>query len=196
MSPVLRPKVFGLGFSKTGTSSLAQALTELGFKTIHNPTDDQTMLALLAGNLRGAAITKHDAICDIMFCRHFGELDRLYPGSTFILTDRNKAAWHASCARHWESRRITSTRLLNEELIDFYVYGAALYSATLFEDAYESHYRAVLEYFIDRPRQLLRINICGGEGWEPLCSHLGLKAPRVPFPHIQPKPWKAESANS
>jgi hypothetical protein len=188
-TPNSRPKVFGLGFSKTGTSSLAHALTELGYKTVHNPTDDETMLALLAGDLRCAAIRRHDAICDIMFCRHFRELDRLYPGSTFILTERDTRAWHASCSRHWGSRRIPNTHLWNEELVDFQVYGTALYTRTLFQDAYESHYRAVAEYFGARPSQLLRINICAGSGWEPLCRHLGLKVPQVPFPHVRPRPW-------
>jgi hypothetical protein len=32
-------KIFGLGLSKTGTSSLADALNELGFPTIHYPFD-------------------------------------------------------------------------------------------------------------------------------------------------------------
>jgi len=190
MTPDFRPKVFGLGFSKTGTSSLAQALSELGYKTVHNPTDDETMLALLAGDLHCATIRRHDAICDIMFCRHFRELDRLYPGSKFILTERDSETWHASCSRHWGSRRIASTNLWNEELVDFQVYGSALYKRTLFQDAYESHYRAVTEYFRDRPGQLLRINICAGDSWEPLCGHLGIKVPQVPFPHVRPGPWK------
>jgi hypothetical protein len=190
-SRVPRPKIFGLGLSKTGTSSLAQALSELRYKTVHNPSDDETMLALLAGDLGCATIRRHDAICDIMFCRHFRELDRLYPGSTFILTERDIEAWHGSCRRHWGSRRIASTELWNEELIDFQVYGTVLYKHDLFQDAYESHYRAVVDYFADRPKQLLRIDICAGNGWDPLCAHLGFNVPQRPFPHVRPEPWKA-----
>lgn len=182
-------KIFGLGFSKTGTSSLAQALSYLGYKTAHNPTDDQTMVALLKGDLCCNALQQHNAVCDIMFVRHFRELDRIYPGSLFILTERNGASWHRSCARHWALRNITSSRLYNEELVDFQVYGTALYNYNLFEDAYNSHYQAVTEYFENRSKQLLRMNICAGDGWEPLCVHLGVDLPKIPFPHVRPEPW-------
>ena len=184
-------KIFGLGFSKTGTSSLADALSVLGFKTVHNPTDDDTMLALLSGNLRCKALEEHDAICDIMFCKHFRELDRIYPGSAFILTERDKSDWHASCSRHWAARRITTTALQNEELVDFQVYGAALYRRDQFDDAYDAHYTAVIDYFASRPGQLLRMNICKGDGWAALCTHLGLEPPCVPFPVVRPGPWVA-----
>ncbi len=185
----MHEKVFGLGFSKTGTSSLAQALAVLGYRTTHNPTDDETTISLLSGNLDCAAIRDHDAICDIMFCRHFRQLDRLYPGSTFILTERDRAGWHASCARHWASRLITNTALRNEELVDFQVYGTALYRRDLFDDAYDAHYAAVVNYFEHRPNQLLRMKVCAGDGWEALCAHLGLDIPLIPFPWVRPEPW-------
>lgn len=185
-------KIFGVGFSKTGTSSLAKALSVLGYRTTHNPTDDETTIALLSGNLDCAAIRNHDAICDIMFCRHFRELDRLYPGSFFILTERDRVGWHASCARHWASRTVNDTKLQNEELVDFQVYGTALYRHDLFDDAYDIHYAAVLSYFARRPGQLLRMNICAGDGWEVLCPHLGVSVPATSFPWVRPDPWAPE----
>jgi hypothetical protein len=147
------------------------------------------MLDLLSGNLLSLTIQAHNAVCDIMFARHFRELDRLYPGSVFILTERDKEGWHASCARHWSARRIQTTVLANEELVDFQVYGSALYRHDLFEDAYDAHYAAVIDYFADRPGQLLRMNICAGDGWGRLCDHLGLAMPDVPFPLVRPDPW-------
>ncbi len=51
-----RLKIFGLGLSKTGTSSLCEALRILGYRAVHNPTDDDSMLSLLAGNRRCRAI--------------------------------------------------------------------------------------------------------------------------------------------
>lgn len=185
----MRTKVFALGFSKTGTSSLAQALKDLGYRTVHNPTDDETMVCLLRGDLRCAVLQSYDAVCDIMFVRHFRELDRIYPGSRFVLTERDKSTWHESCAHHWAKRQVTSANIWNEDLVDFQVYGTALYNHDLFDDAYNSHYRAVVEYFKDRPRHLLRMNICAGDGWEPLCNYLGVETPKKPFPHIRPSPW-------
>jgi hypothetical protein len=160
----------------------------LGYRAVHNPTDNDTMLSLLSGKLRCRSIEEHDAVCDIMFCRHFRELDRIYPGSLFILTERDRESWHASCARHWEGRSISISRLWNEELVDFQVYGTAIYSRSLFDDAYDEHYTAVVNYFRDSSR-LLRQSICSGEGWEKLCDFLGVPIPVVPFPHVIPPKW-------
>lgn len=181
-------KLFGLGMSKTGTSSLCRALQILGYKAVHNPTDDETMLSLLSGKLRCRSIEENDAVCDIMFCRHFRELDRIYPRSLFILTERDRESWHASCARHWDRRSVSLSRLWNEELVDFQVYGTALYSRSLFNDAYDEHYRGVIKHFRGSNR-LLRQNICGGEGWEKLCAFLSVPVPLVPFPHVIPPKW-------
>ena len=55
-------KIFGLGLSKTGTSSLCEALRILGYRAVHNPTDDDSMVSLLSGNLRCSAIDENDAV--------------------------------------------------------------------------------------------------------------------------------------
>lgn len=186
-------KSFGLGLSKTGTSSLCEALRILGLRAVHNPADDESTLALLSGNLVCRAIENSDAVCDIMFSRHFRELDRLYRGSLFVLTERDRAAWHASCARHWEGRSVKLSRLWNEEIIDFQVYGTAVYRRSLFEDAYEQHYRAVTEYFSGSDK-VLRMNICAGDGWEKLCRFLGFAVPATLFPHVRPSKWSPPAA--
>lgn len=183
-----RRKIFGLGLSKTGTSSLCEALRTLGYRTAHNPTDDDSMMALLSGTLCCRALEENDAVCDIMFTRQFRELDRLYPGSLFVLTERDRNAWHESCAQHWAGRSVSLPHLWNEEIIDFQVYGTALYRRSLFDDAYEQHYKAVTEYFGDSNR-LLRLNICAGAGWEALCTFLGIPAPLTKFPHVRPAKW-------
>lgn len=189
-------KVFGVGLSKTGTSSLYAALEILEYRAVHNPTDDRSIMALLTGDLRCPAIEGHDAICDIVFSRHFKELDRLYPNSLFILTGRERKSWHASCAKHWSERTISRHKLWNEDLVDFNVYGTALYQERLFEDIYNSHYAAVKSYFQDRDHQLLYIDICNGDGWEPLCKFLGKEIPSISFPHIRPEPWTAPTSKA
>lgn len=187
----LRRKIFGLGLSKTGTSSLCAALEILGFRSVHNPTDDRTIMALLTGDLRCPAIEGNDAVCDIVFSRHFRELDRLYPESLFVLTERDRAAWHASCRKHWLRRLVDRSRLWNEDLVDFNVYGTAVYNKTLFDDAYDTHYLSVRDYFSQRPDKLLVLNICDGAGWNQLCQFLGKAVPSLSFPHIRPEPWAA-----
>lgn len=190
-----RLKIFGLGLSKTGTSSLCEALRILGYRAVHNPTDDESMLSLLSGSLTCRAIEENDAVCDIMFSRHFRELDRLFPHSVFILTERDREAWHASCARHWMGRSVSLGKLWNEELVDFQVYGAAIYRRPIFDAAYEQHSRGVKEYF-SRSDRLLLLNICAGEGWQKLCRFLGVSIPGIPFPHVRPRPWVPPDAGA
>ena len=51
-------------------------------------------------------------------------------------------------------------------------------------EQYLARNREVNLYFNDRSDDLLVLDVCGGEGWEPLCSFLGLDPPRGPFPHL------------
>ena len=43
-------------------------------------------------------------------------------------------------------------------------------------------YDRIKEYFVDRPDDLLVIQICDGEGWQKLCPFLGEKIPEESFP--------------
>jgi hypothetical protein len=55
------------------------------------------------------------------------------------------------------------------------------------EDVYtarfERHNREVLEYFADRPQDLLVMRLTEGDGWDKLCPFLGVPIPETPFPH-------------
>jgi hypothetical protein len=181
-------KIFGLGLSKTGTSSLAEALQILGFRTAHNPTDDATVQSLLHGQVRCAVTEISDAVCDILFVRHFRELDIEFPNSRFILTVRSREAWLASCRLHWANRYALLSDLANEDLVDFNVYGTTRFSERIFNAAYDAHYYAVQEYFRDRPTDLLTLDVCAGQKWQPLCQFLGKPRPDADFPHIRPPP--------
>ena len=48
---------------------------------------------------------------------------------------------------------------------------------------YEERNKEIIEYFKDKPNQLLVLDIIKGEGWENLCTFLGKDIPDVPFPH-------------
>jgi len=48
---------------------------------------------------------------------------------------------------------------------------------------YDLHYKNALEYFKDRPDDLLILNIPAGDGWKPLCDFLNIDwVPDKPFP--------------
>jgi len=50
--------------------------------------------------------------------------------------------------------------------------------------AYETHERNVREYFANRPKDLLIMDIVRGDGWDKLCEFLGRGLPKAPFPHV------------
>lgn len=180
-------KVFGLGLSKTGTSSLTEALNLLGIPSAHYPHDERTLEELRAGRFRLSILERLQGVTDIPVAPFYAQLDRAFPGSKFVLTVREREAWLRSCEVHW--------RLMDEWLGNFpdfrrfhefacrAAYGALGFDRERFSRAYEEHERNVREHFRGRPGDLLVIDICAGEGWEKLCPFLGLTAPPAPFPH-------------
>jgi hypothetical protein len=180
-------KVFGLGLSKTGTSSLTEALNLLGVPAVHYPHDERTYRELRAGNYRLSILEGFQAASDIAVAPFYAQLDRAFPGSKFILTVRESESWLRSCEMHW--------RLLMQwwenfpefkrfhEFASAATYGTIEFSRERFSFVYDTHARNVREYFRERPGDLLVIDICAGEGWEKLCPFLGLATPARPFPH-------------
>ena len=186
---MLRPdqKVFGLGLSKTGTSSLTEALELLGVRAIHYPHDATTYEELRSANYRLSILREYQAILDIPVAPFYAQLDAAWPGAKFILTVRDREAWLRSAEVHW--------RLLMQwwenfpefkrfhEFISACTYGSIGFSRERFGFVYDTHVRNVREYFAGRPDDFLEMDICAGEGWERLCPFLGMEAPGAPFPH-------------
>jgi Sulfotransferase domain len=189
-------RVFGVGLTRTGTSSLTLALERLGYWSLHWPQDEQTreeVLEFLAhggDSLRLSILERRlDAVSDTPICVSFQALDAAYPGSKFILTTRERESWLDSCSRFWESvvdplltqypnhPRTIYVKALHERL-----YGTATFDPELLSAAYDQHDRRVREHFRDRPDDLLIMDICGGERWGPLCEFLRLPQPRAEFP--------------
>jgi hypothetical protein len=170
----MKAKIFGIGISKTGTTSLHAALEILGYRSVHFPV---TM----------SEIDSHDAASDISVACRFAELDKLYPGSKFILTVRDLNQWLDSCDRHFSQR--SSRDKLSPKSRDFIVscirkvYGTAIYDPVLFKEAYQKHIQHVQDYFAKRPQDLLNLNIAGGEGWERLCPFVRQPVLKLPFPY-------------
>ena len=81
-----RGKVFGLGLSKTGTSSLSDALEILGIKTIHYPCDSTTIQELRSGIYRLSILEDYQGVTDTPVVPYYAQLDSIYPESKFILT--------------------------------------------------------------------------------------------------------------
>jgi Sulfotransferase domain len=170
-------KVFGIGLSKTGTTSLNQALVQLGLNSKHYPQRSE----LFAGDFR--CLEKYDAATDIPVAPYFAQLDEAFPGAKFILTVRKLDDWLRSMERWLVPGRRASDFMIQMRLA---VYGVTTFHRGRLKYVYERHVREVEEYFKQRPRDLLVLDVCAGEGWEKLCAFLNKPVPPGPFPFIVP----------
>jgi len=159
--------VWGIGLSRTGTTSLAQALNILGYKTIHYP--------LYFEEIKGFR-----AATDITILLWLETLDKKYPGSKFIWTERDINSWLTSCEKHLAESN-PDARMLE---IRQQCYGCTDFNEKLYLKAYKHHLAKLEDYFCDRPEDFLKINITTGQGWELLCPFLGKPIPKKPFPHL------------
>jgi len=168
-------KIFGIGFHKTGTSSLGDALEVLGYKVCGSRTD----LAgdLMKGNLEPAfnIVELFDAFQDNPWPILYRELDKKFPNSKFILTIRDSDKWLESSVNYFG---YSNTKM--REWI--YGVGHPKGNEQIFLNRYNKHNKEVLDYFKDRPNDLLIFSLENGDGWEKICSFLDKKIPSVPFP--------------
>ena len=173
-------KIFGIGLSKTGTSSLAQALQILGYKTL----DNMGASRYVAGDLSSLdlpTVEAHEALTDTPIPSFYRELDVRFPRSKFILTVRDREGWLKSCMKQFSPRFAEGQSEPNKRLFED-LYGTNVFDESKFSGGYEQFVAGVLEYFKDRPQDLLVLNVAAGEGWEKLCPFLRRPVPEVPFP--------------
>jgi len=182
-------RVFGLGLSRTGTSSLTSALYRLGVNTKHYPRDQRTYEQLRDGDYHLDILkTRTRGLTDIPIVPYFAQLDRAWPGSKFILTVREKEPWLQSVEKLLQSSaKWWDKDPQYRQIAEFFracVYGSVWFNRDRFSYVYDTHVRNVLHYFQDRPEDLLVLDICGGEGWEKLCTFFGAEVPNHPFPRV------------
>jgi len=170
------PLVFCIGFSKTGTTSIDKALYILGYNPIHWPN---AHIKPRKGWIYYIKKSPFDAFSDapIYFSGFFRELDKEFPNSKFILTVRNPE----SLIKSWENYFSNAPWNLESEEE----------KNRLIND-YNIHKREVLEYFKNKPTQLLVFNVIDGDGWEKLCKFLNKPIPNVPFPHKRKSAYQSK----
>jgi Sulfotransferase domain len=189
-------KVFGIGLSRTGTLSLTKALCLLGLRAVHYPSDEDTQLEYFrffgeaTPQFRLHILEQCDAITDTPVCVVYQQLDRAYPGSRFIITIRDRATWLNSCAHWWETvimplaqdhenrQFVRFLHMINERL-----YGVSNFEEKAFSNTYDAYHDGVYKYFASRKDDLLKLDICGGEGWLELSGFLKMRIPNIPFPY-------------
>lgn len=171
-------KVFCIGFQKTGTSSMRDALQQLGYRVAGVYGRNQTLAQLRSSYVeQGLTLAReYDSAEDMPWPLIFRELDRAFPGSKFILTRRPTDRWYSSIAGHFGANPYHLQQLTYGEDAPAPVGHEARY-----REVYEAHNRAVLDHFADRPDDLLVMELENGDGWGKLGAFLGITVPDGPF---------------
>jgi hypothetical protein len=179
-------KIFGIGSGRTGTHSLARALTMLGYKETYHGKGRKRTLHWIKGI---QCLTNSPAPGMFKF------LDYCFPDAKFILTIRSTETWIRSARQY--NRKRTGGDSGGEELYKngmirgnldrayarFLVFNRVSFNEQDHIVNYERHNKEVFEHFFGREGKLLVMKLCHGEGWDVLCPFLGCEIPEEPFPH-------------
>lgn len=204
-------KVFGIGFSETGTTSLENAIKLLGYNTWRGHWENPNLSYATALYLYKdydklfKIISYYDAFSDIPWGGSdlYPALYEHFPNSRFILTIRDAESWYLSF-----ERMITKFDPNLETALDsFYAkgrYGAVHFFKDVFHietlsgnrqkiiEHYNAHNQAVLDYFKERKAEFMVMDFSRGDGWNNLCNFLNKPIPDQPFPHANKSPIKLD----
>ena len=175
----MNPKIFCIGFHKTGTTSMRRALEMLGYRvTGPNGTRDP-QIASKVHAMADALVPQFDAFQDNPWPVLYRYLDERHPGSKFILTVRSPESWIRSQVRDFARRETPMRR---------WIYGAGCPEGNeaVYLERYRRHNEEVQRYFAGRPQDFLLMDLPGGDGWDKLCAFLGRPVPAEPFPRANP----------
>jgi hypothetical protein len=190
-------KIFGIGYPKTGTTSLAVAIRNLGFDIVH---DELSLFpkAVIDGDFYITENESWDGCCNI-YASQYSILDKTYPDSKFILTTRNSKKWFDSL-QSWRNGQeidvLNKTSHLSE-LYDFFnvydehltflqhmsMYGIIGLNKKICIERYEAHNNSVVEYFADKPGKLLVLPLESSPKYPPVCEFLEQPLPDIKYPH-------------
>lgn len=202
-------KVIGVGFGRTGTSSIKLALEQLGFPCHHmsEATKDPEHMAPWIQFANGDPVDwrevyrDYEATVDWPGAAVWRELIDAFPDAKVLLTVRDPDKWFASGTstifrnlRHSTSIQESLARLVVQlnfprfrpfgiamrRLITDRQFGGDLVTRDNVVRVFEAHNAAVQAYV--PAHQLLVYDV--SQGWEPLCEFLGVPVPDAPFPRV------------
>lgn len=183
-----KQKVFGIGLSRTGTTTLAAALCTLGLNALHwtNP---------LTGELIGEAdLHLFDAFTDLPFCTSFEKQFQTFPNAKFIYTTRPIESWLGSFTAHWQKVHDLDGfdqikhAFASKSEFHYGMHFRDIHFQLFFRhasavEAYMSYDERVRDFFRgERRERFLEFSVFNGDDWTKLCQFLGKEIPDVPFP--------------
>jgi hypothetical protein len=197
-------KVFCLGLSRTGTTSLHEAFRVLGLRSVHFPIllfthsevlglppfrpavrggpyaawrRGKELKALRVNHDARALFTSHDAFCDLPVPLFYKELDRMFPGSKFVLTTRDSDGWLKSMQWLFDDGGVLWKRGFIGDELHHRIYGTTVFDRKKLLAAWERHHLELEDFFRHREGDLLRVRVDRGElRYATLAAFLGLKS--------------------
>ena len=184
------PKVFVVGFQKTGTTSMGEALKILGFK--HNGWNRTRFRKGFNLMKYQSDLIQYDSFDDEPFSVFTKSLLRTFPNAKFIYTTRSPKDWIGSCQRHFSRYEgAHSARSPRDRELDFefnqkkYGSGDPTAHASLWQHSFRKHQLLIEKLAKEHPKKFFCIDITnsGVNPWIPLCDFLELPLPAIQFPH-------------
>lgn len=168
-------KIFGIGMSRTGTTSLFILLESLGFRGRH-------FIEELVRNADYNIPDEMELLIDSPVPLLYKNLDKKYPGSKFILTIRNKKSWLESMKWMFNHGKViwnwpTFTHNYHKKF-----YHTTRFNRFILSKHYDNFHKEVQDYFKDRPKDLLVIDIDKPINISVICTFLDVPFKEIPFP--------------
>jgi hypothetical protein len=181
-------KIFGIGLSRTGTTSLTAALSRLGYLSSH--FENEFSMELLDAD--DAII--FEAMTDTPVCAQFELLYHRFENAKFIWTklpyDRWVDSFNRHCLRTFGTNNFSVIReiprrfqrrpyMVELEKLDWTLY----FCYKSLEEAYAAYRNRVESFFHNKPKDKLLVLEAGdGQEWSKLCDFLSCDAPKEPYP--------------
>ncbi|MBO9714844.1 sulfotransferase [Sphingomonas sp.] len=169
-----RTKVFGIGFQKTGTTTLGAILDQLGYRTAsyHSFRDFAKKEGVTWEEVKARALKvarDHDAGKDTPWPLLYDFLDREFPGSKFVHVVRKPESWIRSAVHDFKD---------HPNALHTLIYGvpSPLGNEAVWLERYKRHNEEVAAYFADRPGDYIRFQLEDGIDVPTLCEFLGQPA--------------------
>lgn len=182
-------KVFCIGLSRTGTTSLAYALNNIGISTIHYSPEafvqidkidetqfldiklDLSMLQKwsLKKEIKAKSVKRIESIldnyqgfADLPFPMLYKTLSIKHPDAYFIYTYRDKSGWLKSMEWLYDDAAVIWQHGHLDNAIMQWAYGTSVYKESVLGEAYENHHANVNKFF-EGADNFLSIKIDDGE---------------------------------
>jgi hypothetical protein len=193
-------KVVGAGFGRTGTLSLKEALEKLGFGPCYHMFEVITRpdhIEMWHRRAFGAPIDwdllfkDFQSTVDWPAASYWRELADYYPEAKVLLSLRDPESWYKSVTETiYQGMKMRIPENASEPRRRQMEMVRKLVLQDTFGGDFEDKSHAIEVY--NRHNETVRRSIPPGsllvfeakQGWEPLCSFLGVPVPDEPFPHL------------